>query len=103
MAKLSDFIDQSEIDEYLETSPDVLQAKLELADEVVDYARSISPEDSGEYKDGIKSRRYGRTGVGVVWTDDKSDLIEYGTEDTPEFAIRARTEEHFRSVANEAL
>lgn len=95
MAKLSDFIPQSEIDDYLENSPEVLAGKLELANEVVEYARSISPEDTGEYKDGIKVRRYGSTGVGVVWTDPKSNIIEYGSEDTPEFAVRARTEAHF--------
>lgn len=95
MAKLSDFIPQSEIDDYLETSDDVLQAKLELANEVVEYAKSISPVDSGTYRDGIKARRYGRTGVGVVWTDPKSNLIEYGSEHNPEYAVRARTEAHF--------
>lgn len=97
MAKLSDFIGQDEIDEHLESSPDVLAGKLELAEEVVDYARSISPEDEGDYKDGIKVRRHGRSGVGVHWTDPKSGLIEYGTEDTPEFAVRRRTIEHFRN------
>lgn len=96
MAKLSDFIDQADIDAHLETDPDILKGKLELANEIADYAKSISPEDSGEYKDGIKVRRHGRGGVGVHWTDPKSNLIENGTEDTPEFAVQARTEEYFR-------
>ena len=95
MARLSDFIPQSEIDDYLENSSEVLEGKLELADDIVDYARSISPEDSGEYKDGIKARRYGRNGVGVVWTDPKSHLIEFGSIHNQEFAVRARTEAHF--------
>ncbi|MDV6979655.1 hypothetical protein [Mycobacterium intracellulare] len=103
MAKLSDFIPQSEIDDYLENSEDLLEGKLELAREVVEYARSISPEDTGEYKAGIKVRRYGRAGVGVVWTDPKSNIIEYGTEDTPEFAVRARTEAHFNHPGSGAL
>lgn len=98
MAKLSDFIDQDDIDDYLENSPEVLAGKLELAAEVVAYAQSISPEDSGEYKAGIQARRYGRNGVGVVWTDEKSHLIEYGTIDTPEFAVRRKTIEHFRGT-----
>lgn len=96
MAKLSDFIDQSEIDDYIENSEDVLQAKLELADEVVEYAKSISPVDDGDYRDGIRARRYGSTGVGVVWTAEHSNLVEYGSIHTPEHAVRARTEAHFQ-------
>lgn len=95
MAKLSDFIPQDEIDDYLEGDPDILAGKLELANEVVQYAQSISPVDSGDYRDGIKARRYGKAGVGVVWTDEKSNLIEYGTENTPAHAVRAKTIEHF--------
>lgn len=96
MARLSDFIPQSEIDDYLESSPDILSGKVELAEEVVEHAQSIAPEDSGEYKAGIKVRRYGRNGVGVVFSDPKSSLIEYGTSDTPEFAVMRRTIEHFQ-------
>lgn len=99
MAKLSDFIPKAEIDAYLKTAPDVLAGKVKMAKEVVEYAQSISPVDSGDYKKGIKVRRYGATGVGVVWTDEKSNLIEYGTVDTPEWAIRTKTEEHFNRGA----
>lgn len=95
MAKLSDFIDQDVIDAFLENDPDVLAAKLELANEIADYAKSISPEDEGDYIGGIKVRRYGKTGVGVVFTDPKSNLLEYGTIDTPAFAVLAKTAEHF--------
>lgn len=96
MAKLSDFIDQRDIDDHLENDPDIVAGKLELAKEVAEYAKSISPEDEGTYKDGIKVRRHGRSGVGIHWTDPKSNLIELGTIDTPEFAVQARTEEYFR-------
>lgn len=95
MAKLSDFIPKAELDAYLKTAPDVLAGKIEQAKKVVAYAQSISPVDSGKYKKGIKVRRYGRTGVGVVWTDPISNIIEFGSNDTPEFAIKAKTEEHF--------
>lgn len=97
MAKLSDFIPQEQIDEFLETSPTILEGKLELAAEVASYARSIAPVDEGDYRDGIRVRRYGSTGVGVEWSDPKSGLIEYGTEDTPPFAVRAKTIEHFNN------
>lgn len=95
MAKLSDFIDQDVIDEYLEGDPDILQGKLELANEAVDYAKSIAPVDDGDYRDGIKARRYGKSGVGIVFTAEHSNLVEYGSEHNPEFAVRARTIEHF--------
>ena len=95
MAKLTDFIPRADINAYIERSPEVLQGKLELAADVVEYAQSIAPVDQGDYKKGIKVRRRGKTGVSVEFTDWKSDLIEYGTADTPEFAVRARTAKHF--------
>ncbi len=95
MAKLSDFIDQDVINEYLEGDPDIVQGKLELAEMAVDYAQSIAPEDSGEYKDGIVARRNGKTGVGIYFTDPKSNIIEKGSIDTPAFAVMTRTIEHF--------
>jgi hypothetical protein len=96
MARLSDFIPQQQIDDFLENSPTILEGKLELANEV-DYAKSISPVDEGDYRDGIKVRRHGRSGVGVHWTDPKSNLIEYGSEHNPEFAVYRKTVEHFQN------
>lgn len=103
MAKLTDFIPKAEIDAYLESAPEVLAGKIELANEVVDYARSISPEDEGTYKRGIRVRRRGRTGVSVEFSDPKSNLIEYGSEHNPEYAVRARTEAHFKQPGPDAL
>lgn len=97
MAKLSDFIPQSEIDEYIR-SAEVTRAKLELADAVVEYARSISPEDTGKYKRDTKVRRRGKNGVSVEWADPVSNIIEYGSDDTPEFAVRAKAVEHFAGL-----
>lgn len=97
MASLYDICGRANVEDYLENSEDLLEGKLELAGEVVDHARSISPEDTGDYKDGIVARRHGRAGVGVHWTAEHSNLVENGTEHTPEYAIKARTEEYFRS------
>ena len=97
MAKLTDFIDPDVIAEYLETSEDILAGKMALAQEVVDYAQSIAPVDSGDYKAGIRVRRYGKSGVGIEFSDDASSFVEYGTEDTPEFAIMRKSIEHFQS------
>lgn len=97
MAKLSDFIDPDVIAEYLETSEDILAGKMALAQEVVDYAQSIAPVDSGDYKAGIRVRRYGKSGVGIEFSDDASSFVEYGTEDTPEFAVMRKSIEHFQN------
>ena len=97
MAKLTDFIDPDVIAEYLETSEDILAGKMALAQEVVDYAQSIAPVDSGDYKAGIRVRRYGKSGVGIEFSDDASSFVEYGTEDTPEFAVMRKSIEHFQS------
>ncbi len=97
MAKLTDFIDPDVIAEYLETSEDILAGKMALAQEVVDYAQSIAPVDSGDYRDGIRVRRYGKSGVGIEFSDDASSFVEYGTEDTPEFAVMRRSIEHFQN------
>ena len=97
MAKLTDFIDPDVIAEYLETSEDILAGKMALAQEVVDYAQSIAPVDSGDYKAGIRVRRYGKSGVGIEFSDDASAFVEYGTEDTPEFAVMRKSIEHFQN------
>lgn len=79
---------------------EITRAAQERADTVCDYARSISPQDSGEYKDAWHVERGPDTDDGlptfrVVNDDDKANLIEYGTVDTPEFAVAARTAAHF--------
>lgn len=97
MAKLSDFIPQAEIDAHLANDEDILAGKMALAQEVVDYAQSIAPVDSGDYKAGIRVRRYGKSGVGIEFSDDASSFVEYGTEDTPEFAVMRKSIEHFQN------
>ena len=97
MAKLSDFIPQDEIDDFLENAPEMVEGKLALAQEVVEYAQSIAPVDTGDYRDGIRARRYGKTGVGIEFSDDASSFVEYGTADTPEYAIMRKSIEHFQN------
>lgn len=95
MAKLSDFIPQAEISAYIEAAPDVVEAKREMAQQVVEYAQSIAPEDEGTYKRGIRLRRRGATGMSVEFSDPKSNLIEDGSKHNQPFHIKARTEAHF--------
>lgn len=92
---LDKFIDPDTIDAYLAGDPDIVQGKIELANMAADFARSIAPVDTQAFQDGIVVRRSGATGVGLHFTDPDSGVIEYGTEDTPEFAVMRRTIEHF--------
>ena len=71
-------------------------AKIAMAEEGVAIAKANAPVDQGAYRDGIRVGRRGASGVGVEFSDWKSRLIEYGTEDTPEFAVAAKTSEQLR-------
>lgn len=83
-----------QIADAVNADPAVVAAKRELADAAADYWRSVSPADSGEYVDSVTVVQDGPS-VAVVAKDPKAHIIEYGTTDTPEFAPRAKTEEHF--------
>jgi hypothetical protein len=75
-------------------SEEVLKGKIELAEKAAAYWRRISPEDTGEYIDSIKVHVKGDD-VWVGSDDDKANLIEYGSENNPEFAPRAKTQARF--------
>lgn len=75
----------------------ITEAKLVMAREAAEYARSIAPVDEGDYRDGIQVAHRGASGVGVEFSDWKSHIIEFGSVDTPEFGVIARTAEHFRN------
>lgn len=91
----SDFI--IALREHVRDDESITEAKLVMAREAAAYARSIAPVDEGDYRDGIQVGHRGASGVGVEFTDWKSHIIEFGSEDTPEFGIIARTADHFRS------
>ena len=74
------------------------RAVLKQAKEMQAYAVSISPEDTGEYVESFEINRVDRDGLpgrSLSNTDDKAALLEYGTVDTPEFAVLGRTAHHF--------
>lgn len=94
----------SEIARQLKTEAKKERARLErevdeLAGQMRDYAVSISPEDTGEYKDSFaitKTTQDGLPARTLSNTDEIANIIEYGSEDTEEYAVLRRTEEHFR-------
>lgn len=68
-----------------------------IANEVVPEWQDNAPVDTGTYRDSIEVTQSASAGKGVVSaTDPISNIIEWGSVDTPEFAPRARTVEHFR-------
>ncbi|WP_293308883.1 hypothetical protein [Mycolicibacterium sp.] len=68
--------------------------------EVVTIWRGYAPEDSGAYKESIQIVDAAEAGHGAVAAlDDKANLIEYGTDDTPEFAPMRRTVEEMNRRA----
>lgn len=94
-----------DLDKQLANDRDV-NAQLDdfMEDEVVPVWRDNSPVDTGEYRDSIRVTKRARGGRGQVGaTDPKANLIEYGTEDTPEFAPRAKTEAHFNQPGTGVL
>jgi hypothetical protein len=104
---IHDLIGADEIDEALESDPEVAEAVLELAEAAAEYWRSIAPvgdahdPNAGKYRDSIRvevdensSLKSGNQ-VYVLTDDPIANLIEYGSAHNPEFACRARTEDQF--------
>lgn len=71
-----------------------------LAKEVQAYWRETAPIDSGEYAASVKVRRVKKDQQGypmrrVSTTHPVAHIIEYGSNDTPKFGVRARVAGHF--------
>lgn len=96
MAELEDFIEDDLIEVALEIDANVIADKLEFANEVREYWQAIAPVDTGAYRDGIVVQRFGKD-VYVTATSDDAGFVEYGTDRTPEYACRARTEARFEA------
>ena len=70
--------------------------------EIVATWQENSPEDSGEYKDSIQIVQTADGGRGVVAaTAEYANIIEYGSNDTPEFAPMRRTVEQINAKGEE--
>jgi len=80
--------------EKIMASPDVLQAKIELAEEIKDYWRDHSPVDEGDYVRGIVVQVNGNH-VQVAATAEHSAYLEYGTEFVDEMGLMAKTSAHY--------
>lgn len=93
-------VSESEVAGAFAAQGEIHHAKVALANEAADYARSIAPvgvppdRHPGEYRDAITVADDGQD-VHVEFGSDISNLVEYGSVHNPEHAVRARTESHF--------
>lgn len=71
----------------------------QLAKEVKDFWQEIAPVDSGQYAASVKikkARDENGDPIRRVGTNHPAaHIIEYGSSDTPKFAVRAKVEGHF--------
>lgn len=89
-------ISQQQVDEALKAD-EIKRGKVELAEKTADVLRSFIPEDTGESREAVKVVDEGDD-VKVLWDSPIAHILEYGSEDTPEFAPRAKTEAYFRGA-----
>lgn len=95
MASLEDLgITRAEIDAAIADMPELLPAKVKLAEKAAEYWRRIAPVETGQYRDSIHVEVRGEK-VRVVADDEAATYIEFGTNDTPEFAPRSKTSAKF--------
>lgn len=71
-----------------------------VATEVRSYWRSLSPDDTGHYDDTIEiypiTSRTGENGRRVNATAEYAHIIEYGSEDTEAYGVRAAVAQAFQ-------
>lgn len=102
--------DEQEVSDALTYDPDVVKGMVEFAGEARDYWKSIYPVEQdnraspprppGTGRDSIHVVRRRRR-VAVVCEDPIAHILEYGSVNVPEYAARARTEEHFNNGDNQ--
>lgn len=71
-----------------------------VAAQFIELWKENSPEDSGEYKDSIQVINEAEGGeIQIGATAEYANIIEYGSEDTPEFAPMRRTVEQINNLS----
>lgn len=71
-----------------------------MTGQIIELWRQNSPEDSGDYKASIQVIGEAESGHGMVGaTSEYANIIEYGSEDTPEFAPMRTTIEQINNGA----
>jgi hypothetical protein len=83
------FVPNPKFAQEIEREVEYRAGKMRVAEEVVNTARSIAPVEEGDYKAGLREIHEGPR-VYVSGTDWKSHFIEWGTVDTPTFAVIRR-------------
>jgi hypothetical protein len=94
----ADIAEQIEAAIRKQEAEQIEEAVDERVEEMRDYAVSISPEDSGEYKESFRIDRGRRDGLPTRTlknVDPIANLVEYGSIHNPEFAVLGRTAHQF--------
>lgn len=109
-------VSDADLEREINASADAQSARKAKAEEMVVYARSIAPKRHGDYAAGIRVVESNAIKATVGATNWKSHMIEDGTKGdpegthsrfgrdtpTPEFAVMARTADHFGHGSIEA-
>lgn len=85
-------ISDADIANEIATNAQVRAARRKLAGDFVAAAKRNTPVDTGE---SAAAWEVVNDGERVVWDADIANILEYGTNDTPEFAVMARTAAEF--------
>lgn len=101
-----DMISEDDFRKAVREDADVQAGLDELASEVKEYWQEVAPKDTGEYAASVKVRRVKRDADGnpmrrVSTSHPAAHIIEYGSNDTPKFATRAKVANHFNSEPGE--
>jgi len=104
--EFDEMFDEKEVNDALTYDPEVIKGEMELAKKARDYWKSIYPVEHddratpprkpGTGRDSIHTFRRRRK-VGVRCDDPIGHILEYGSDQVPEFACRAKTEEYFNN------
>ena len=73
------------------------EGRLELAKDAAEYAKSIAPEETGEYANSIAARRDGSRVI-IRFGAAHSNLVEYGSVNNPEYGVVRKTIEHYNNT-----
>ena len=95
MADLSDFIPQDVIDDAVVAG--TAEGRFELAKDAAEYAKSIAPEETGEYANSIAASRDGSRVI-IRFGAAHSNLVEYGSVNNPEYGVVRKTIEHYNNT-----
>lgn len=97
--EFSEMVSPEELAKAIRTEGKIRVGLDVLAQQVKSYWQSIAPINSGRYAGSIRIKKAkdkeGNSIRRVGTNHPAAHIIEYGSNDTPAFAVRAKVEGHF--------